>query len=181
MVELASCTSFPDYCGLDLDQVRAVAHRQACRLTGRCRLDEDGLDLRSDLVLAALERWPRFEPRRGRPMAFVAIAMSNAGASILRRRRAAKRGGDTTTVSLGEVMPGQIRGAPSGRHPDDTAHRELRLDVDQAISALPQDLARACRDFLEAAKDGRRHPSLGAAAPALRERFEALGLQEYLP
>jgi hypothetical protein len=114
-------------------------------------------------------------------MAFIAIAMSNAGASILRRRSAVKRGGEATTVSLGEVTPGQIRGTPSGRHPDDTAHRELRLDLDHAVSALPQDLAQTCRDFLDAATDGRRRPSLGAAAPALRERFEALGLQEYLP
>lgn len=181
MLELAHRTGAPEYRGLDLDQVRAIAHRQACRLSGRRRLDDDGLDLRSDLVLAALERWPRFEPTRGRPMAFIAIAMSNAGASILRCRGAAKRGGDTTTVSLGEVVPGQIRGTPSGRHPDNTSHRELRLDLDHAISNLPQDLARACRDFLDAATDGRRRPSLGAAAPALRERFEALGLQEYLP
>lgn len=158
--------------GLYLDQVRAIAHRQACRLTGRKRLDEDGRDLRAELVLAALERWPRYEPARGRPTAFLAISMANHGRSVLRRQNAAKRGGNTITVSVNEVAPGQLR-AP-GRSRQELA--DLAHDVRLAVEDLPPDLASVCREYLE----GQRI-SLGDAVPALRERFESLGLKEYLP
>ncbi|HMN41205.1 MAG TPA: sigma factor [Phycisphaerales bacterium] len=180
MVEFAPGEKTPDYTGLDLDRVRAIAHGQACRLTGRRRLDEDGLDLRSELVLAALERWPRFEPERGRPLAFIAIAMSNAGMSILRSQNAAKRGGETTTVSVGEFPREQVCRPLSGRRRDEVARADLELDVAEAVECLPADLAATCRGFLDAATDGRRRPSLGSAALALREHFESRGLKEYV-
>ena len=56
------------------------------------------------------------------------------------------------------------------------AHIEI---VRAAIDALPEDLATVCNDFLEAATDGRRRPSLGAAATAaLRHHFESVGFLE---
>jgi hypothetical protein len=180
MVEFAPGATLPDYSGLDLDRVRAIAHGQACRLTGQRRLDENGLDLRSELVLAALERWPRFEPERGRPLAFIAIAMSNAGTSILRSQNAAKRGGRTTTVSVGEFPREQVCMPTSGHFCDELAQADLAIDVAEAVECLPPDLAATCREFLDAAADGRRRPSLGSAASALREHFESRGLKEYV-
>ncbi len=51
--------------------------------------------------------------------------------------------------------------------------------VRAAIDALPGDLATVCNDFLKAATDGRRRPSLGAAATAaLRHHFESVGFSE---
>lgn len=180
MVELAPGATPPGFTGLDLDRVRAIAHGQVCRMTGRRRLDEDGLDMRSELVVAALERWPRFEPERGRPLAFIAIAMSNAGTSILRSQNAAKRGGGTTTVSVGEFPREQVCSPLSGRRRDELAQADLELDVADAIECLPPVLAATCREFLDAATDGRRRPSLGSAASALREHFESRGLKEYV-
>ncbi|MCW5775864.1 MAG: hypothetical protein KIS87_05395 [Phycisphaeraceae bacterium] len=161
----------PELC-LDLDRVQAIAHRQACRLTGRKRLDEDGRDLRSELVLAALERWPRYEPERGRPTAFLAISMANHGRSVLRRQRAAKRGGNAVTVSVSDVAPSRL--LVPGRSREELV--DLAHDVRVAVEALPPDLASVCREYL-----GGHRTTLGDAAPALRERFESLGLKEYLP
>ena len=74
--------------------------------------------------------------------------------------------------------------AGADRQPSFTAassigRRDLELDVRVAIDALPKDLATVCNDFLEAATDGRRRPSLGAAATsALRRHFESVGFSE---
>jgi len=114
-------------------------------------------------------------------MAFLAVAMTRAGTSILRAQHAAKRGGRSTTVPLSDAMA-----AKPGRHPSLTtaspiARRDIELDVRAVIGGLPEDLASVCNDFLEAATDGRRRPTLGAAATvALRRHFESIGFSEDL-
>lgn len=166
---------------LDVDRLGATAHGVASRLVGCGRDGDSHAEFRSDLILAALERWPKFDPSRGRPMAFLAIAMTRAGTSIFRAQHAAKRGGQTTTLPLSDVP-----GAGHGRYPSLTsaspiARRDFELDVRAAIDALPEDLATVCNDFLEAATDGRRRPSLGAAATAaLRRHFESVGFSEHM-
>lgn len=182
MVEIAPSPSRYRFDSLDVDRLGATAHGVATRLIGQRHLNDGGADLRADLILAALERWPKFDPSRGRPMAFLAIAMTRAGTSILRAQRAAKRGGQTTTLPLSDVL-GAGHGRPASLSVvSPIARRELELDVRTAIDALPQDLAAVCNDFLEAATDGRRRPSLGAAATAaLRHHFESVGFSENLP
>ncbi len=179
MVEIAPSPSRYRFDSLDLDRLGATAHGVATRLIGRRHLNDGGADLRADLILGALERWPKFDPSRGRPMAFLAIAMTRAGTSILRAQHAAKRGGQTTTLPLSDV-PGAGHGrAPSLSVVYPIARRELELDVRAAIDALPRDLATVCNSFLEAATDGRRRPSLSAAATAaLRHHFESVGFSE---
>ena len=181
MAECATASTSQRFASLDLDRLGATAHGIANRLTGNRYPVDDSADLRADLILAALERWPKFDPSRGRPMAFLAIAMTRAGTSILRAQHAAKRGGQTTTLPLSDV-PGAGHGrAPSLSVVCSIARRELELDVRAAIDALPKDLATVCNDFLEAATDGRRRPSLGAAATAaLRHHFESVGFSENL-
>ena len=181
MVELAPSPPHRGFDALDIDRLGAVAHGVANRLAGPSRKGDGHADLRSDLILAALERWPRFKPSRGRPMAFLAVAMTRAGTSSLRAQRAAKRGGRSTTVPLDDAMA-----AGSGRHRSLTTaspipRRDIELDVCAAIGGLPEGLATVCNDFLEAATDGRRRPSLGAAATvALRRHFESVGFSEDL-
>lgn len=181
MVECATVSPSQPFASLDLDRLGATAHGIANRLTGNRYPFDDAADLRADLILAALERWPKFDPSRGRPMAFLAIAMTRAGTSILRAQHAAKRGGQTTTLPLSDV-PGAGHGrAPSLSVVYPIARRELELDVRAAIDALPEDLAAVCNSFLEAATDGRRRPSLGAAASAaLRRHFESVGFSEHM-
>ena len=180
MVELAPpppCT----FASLDIDRLAAIAHGVATRLGGRRSPDEAHADLRSDLMLAALERWPKFNASRGRPMAFLAVAMTRAGTSILRAHHAAKRGGRSTTVSLGDTIGNAQERDPSLVTANSLKRRDLELDVRAAIDALPDDLATVCADFLEAATDGRRRPMLSdAAAAALRDHFGTCGLSEYL-
>ncbi len=181
MLEIAAPSSRCTFDSLDLDQLGATAHGVASRLIGRRHLDDDGADLRADLILAALERWPRFDPSRGRPMAFLAIAMTRAGTSILRAQHAAKRGGRSTTVPIEDAMAVGHGRYPSLTSASPIARRDFELDVRAAIDALPEDLATVCNDFLEAATDGRRRPSLGAAATAaLRHHFESVGFSEHL-
>ncbi|MBX3402397.1 MAG: hypothetical protein KF699_03195 [Phycisphaeraceae bacterium] len=181
MVECATASPSQQFASLDLDHLGATAHGIANRLTGNRYPVDDAADLRADLILAALERWPKFDPSRGRPMAFLAIAMTRAGTSMLRAQHAAKRGGRSTTVPIDDAMA-----AGHGRYPSLTsappiARRDLELDVRAAIDALPRDLATVCNSFLEAATDGRRRPSLGAAATAaLRHHFESVGFSENL-
>ena len=179
MVECATASPSQQFASLDLDQLGAIAHGIANRLTGNRYPVDNAADLRADLILAALERWPKFDPSRGRPMAFLAIAMTRAGTSILRAQHAAKRGGRSTTVPIDDAMA-----AGHGRYPSLTsaspiARQDFELDVRAAIDALPRDLATVCNSFLEAATDGRRRPSLGAAATAaLRHHFESVGFSE---
>ena len=181
MAECATASTSQRFASLDLDRLGATAHGIANRLTGNRYPVDDAADLRADLILAALERWPKFDPSRGRPMAFLAIAMTRAGTSILWTQHAAKRGGRSTTVPIDDAMA-----AGHGRYPSLTsaspiARRDFELDVRAAIDALPEDLATVCNDFLEAATDGRRRPTLGAAATvALRRHFESVGFSEDL-
>ena len=179
MVELAPSLIHRGFDAIDIDRLGAVAHGVANRLAGPCRKGDGHADLRSDLILAALERWPRFKPSRGRPMAFLAVAMTRAGASILRAQHAAKRGGRSTTVPLDEAMAAGADRQPSFTAASSIGQRDLELDIRAAIDALPRDLATVCNSFLEAATDGRRRPSLGAAATAaLRHHFESVGFSE---
>jgi hypothetical protein len=115
-------------------------------------------------------------------MAFLAIAMTRAGTSILRAQRAAKRGGRSTKVPLDKAMSAVAdRYCRRFASASPIARQELELDVRAAIDALPEDLAAVCNDFLEAATDGRRRPSLGAAATAaLRRHFESVGFSEHM-
>lgn len=181
MVECATASTSTPFASLDLDRLGATAHGIANRLTGNRHPVDDAADLRADLILAALERWPKFDPSRGRPMAFLAIAMTRAGTSILRAQRTAKRGGRSTTVPLDEAMAAGAERQPSFTAASSVGQRDLELDVRAAIDALPEDLATVCNDFLEAATDGRRRPSLGAAATAaLRRHFESVGFSEHM-
>lgn len=181
MAECATASTSQRFASLDLDRLGATAHGIANRLTGNRYPVDDAADLRADLILAALERWPKFDPSRGRPMAFLAIAMTRAGTSILRAQRTAKRGGRSKTVPLDEAMSAVADRLPAFASVSPIPRRELELDVRAAIDALPRDLATVCNDFLEAATDGRRRPSLGAAATAaLRRHFESVGFSESL-
>ena len=180
MVECARVSPSQPFASLDLDRLGATAHGIANRLTGNRYPVDDAADLRADLILAALERWPKFDPSRGRPMAFLAIAMTRAGTSILRAQRTAKRGGRSKTVPLDEAMSAVADRLPAFASASQIPRRELELDVRAAIDALPKDLATVCNDFLEAATDGRRRPSLGVAATAaLRRHFESVGFSEH--
>ena len=181
MIECATASPSQQFASLDLDKLGATAHGIANRLTGNRYPVDDAADVRADLILAALERWPKFDPSRGRPMAFLAIAMTRAGTSMLRAQHAAKRGGQTTTLPLPDELGAGHGRAPSLSVVSPIARRELELDVRAAIDALPEDLAAVCNSFLEAATDGRRRPSLGAAASvALRRHFESVGFSENL-
>lgn len=180
MVELAPSPIHRGFDAIDIDRLGAVAHGVANRLAGSCRRGDGHADLRSDLILAALERWPRFKPSRGRPMAFLAVAMTRAGTSSLRAQRAAKRGGRSTTVPLDDAMAARPGRDPSLTTVSPIARRDLELDVRAAVDDLPEDFATVCNDFLEAATDGRRRPTLGAAATvALRRHFESVGFSEH--
>ena len=181
MAECATASTSQRFASLDLDRLGATAHGIANRLTGNRYPVDDAADLRADLILAALERWPKFDPSRGRPMAFLAIAMTRAGTSILRAQRTAKRGGRSKTVPLDEAMSAVADRLQAFASVSPIPRRELELDVRAAIDALPRDLATVCNDFLEAATDGRRRPSLGAAATAaLRHHFESVGFSEHM-
>lgn len=179
MVECARVSPSQPFASLDLDRLGATAHGIANRLTGNRYPVDDAADLRADLILAALERWPKFDPSRGRPMAFLAIAMTRAGTSILRAQRTAKRGGRSTKVPLDKAMSAVADRLPAFASASPIPRQELELDVRAAIDALPEDLGAVCDDFLEVASDGRRRPSLGAAATAaLRHHFESVGFSE---
>ena len=179
MAECATGSPSQPFASLDLDRLGATAHGIANRLTGNRYPVDDAADLRADLILAALERWPKFDPSRGRPMAFLAIAMTRAGTSILRAQRTAKRGGRSTMVPLDEAMAAGADRLPAFAAASSIGRRDLELDVRAAIDALPKDLAAVCNDFLEAATDGRRRPSLGAAATAaLRRHLASVGFSE---
>ncbi len=173
--------------GLDLDHVRAVAFRQARTIAGNGATREDVRDLQSDLVLAALQRWPRFDASRGRARAFTAVCISRAAASMFRARSAVKRGGSQRTHSLNQMKQAgkepNARFVNSSRERDETRDADLHRDLTKAIAMLPPDLRITCQRFLSSASDPtspRRAPQLGKVAMQLREHFEPLGLKGYV-
>lgn len=90
---------------------------------------DDWDDLRQDMLLDYLERLPQFDAERGDPRGFMFGVVRNRAAQLVaRQRRRVQFVSDGCTESGGS------------RHPQAAVNHDLRLDIEQAISRLPEHL-----------------------------------------
>lgn len=112
----------------DIDPVaRAlIGHkaRKLARSSGFTRSDAD--DIEQELALQAHQASGRFDPRRGNATTFYDAVLANKVRSIVDRARAAKRD-RRRERPLDEAAPEPAR----------SSRIDLKLDVDDALAALP--------------------------------------------
>lgn len=113
---------------LTLDQalpvVRDLAARKANAFVRRCGLGVDEReDVESQLVLAFLIRWPKFDRAKATVRTFASRVMEKELASILRYRLAEGR--------RRQELPARQSG------PDTVTLRQFRLDMERAVAPLP--------------------------------------------
>lgn len=153
----------------------------------------DWEDIEHELLIAILEGWPAFDSSRASARTFVARIIENKAASLVRARRAAKRGVRQCTPPNGRAANGvwnfdeeQVRGRRGIRFRSALETLSFRLDVASVLADLPNDLRRLCERLMceslsdAARSSGRHRTTLYRAIRELRTRFSDAGLQEYL-
>lgn len=188
------------YTGIDDYAVKVVRHT-AHALVRRGRLQEaDREDLEQELMLDLLRRLPGFDPARATFRTFVARIVRHRAARFVAVACSTKEGGRRNAVSLhdeiddgaGETVErwatldeetGRRRCGGSG---DDDATRDLRFDLDEALSDLPREEREICAWLLQhsvtetARGTGMPRGTLWDAMQPIRTRFAAAGLDAYL-
>lgn len=114
---------------LTLDQalptVLDLADRKASAFIRRCGFAPDEReDVRSQLVLSFLLRWPKYDGSRSSVQTFASRVMDKELTSILRYRLAPSR--------REQELPAPSRGLPA------SARTGFRIDVERAIAGLPR-------------------------------------------
>lgn len=161
----------------------AIAHRlRRQRLIDSADVD----DMVGDLVLSAMERWPRYESKRAGAATFLSVVMNRAAISLLRSRRSPKRGYGRC-VSLEDSNNDADSAGNAGAIASDSDRAALRIDLDDARQRLPDHLRAYCTLFETESKtevarllNVPRH-FVEARAREIRDHFEAAGLDEYHP
>ncbi|MGN6547782.1 MAG: sigma factor [Aureliella sp.] len=169
--------------------------RQLARKPGSA---SDAEDFEQDLLIKLLQAAPQFDPEIAHENAFGATVVERQSASIVRGQRAKKRSGPVVSLSitvsleghpteLAELIGHRELDARRARHPRSKEELEqLSSDVHAVIATLPaplRDLAeRLMRMSLsQAARElGLTRTASFVRMAALRRRFEAAGLKNYL-
>jgi len=160
-----------------LIRCKAAKLAKLAKTTTSGRSERD--DLAQDLWVTVLSRWKQFDPNRGDPGAFLHVVLKNAVANILRNLLAEKRSRPGP--------PESPEGCPDPQQADKEALRDLVIDVQEALKAMPEgprviaDRIGNSDTIAEAARDlGLPRPTLYSRLDAIRRRFECRGLEGYL-
>ncbi len=181
----------------DLQFLQHEAEVAARSLRHKYRLSSDYLaDLRQDLLLDLIGRYPSFDPARGSLGAFVGTIIAHRAADVGRMIWRERRLHGVAPVSLDAAVPG-CDGASRvdliaendglmafhGQTTDRVAEVDLRLDIERGLGSLSPDdsalcvaLVRNTVDQLAAAGRGARS-SLYRRVKEIRLRLIAAGLQ----
>lgn len=171
--------------------------RKARKLAGRAGFTASDVDdIEQDIRLDVLQRLPRFDPAKSNRHTFIVMLVRRCAASIVERRRAAKRNGgrrlrslnaairdaDGDDVELGQALSDDAR-LPEC---DDDA-RDLQADVRRTVATLPAELRRWCQilatmSIREASRKFHvPRCRLHRIRAEIRAAFEAAGLGDYMP
>lgn len=111
------------------DYARWLVELTADRLIGHGEFAENEReDLQQELLLRLLESWPAFDPRKSRPLTFVAIVTRNAASKLVRQRRMERQ---------------HIRFVPESPDVEVPSHVptvDRRCDVATVLARLPPEL-----------------------------------------
>ncbi len=181
----------------DLHVLQHEADMAARRLLRQLRLPKNDLsDIRQDLVLDALARLKRFDPRRGSLGAFLATVMANKATRIARQVKTHRCLFGANPISLDEPLPGfegTTHGdllseddgfaALCGQPTDAFAAIERRIDLERRLGILSRKDGALCAALSQATVDELATAGHGARATLYRRAREirlaltAVGLQ----
>jgi len=159
-----------------------LVRRKARCLTGRYEFqDVDCADIEQELALALLSRLSCYDPSRANVTTFLLNVIDNVVASLIRAKRALKRGIGRQYAS--DDMLDQVVDAQAS----DPARRfELRHDLDLVIAGLPPELQQICRllktnTMAETARlIGCSRTTLYVQRATIMKHMEDAGLRDYL-
>ena len=172
-------------------------HHMARKLVGKAGFTDSDLDdIKQDLRADVLQRLGRFDPARSRRHGFVVMRVRRCAATILERRRAAKRNGGRAPVSLnapvhdeedGTVELHELLDARLGRPGrGEEELRDLAMEVRAVVARLEPDLRDWCAAFgvlgIRGAARARHVPRcrLQGIARRIRQAFAAAALDDCL-
>jgi RNA polymerase sigma factor (sigma-70 family) len=124
-------------------------------------------DLRQELTLAVLDRWPKFDPERGTRIAFLSVVIGSRAAKLRRERMVYLR--NYKPVPLEACDPADL----DHQRQDDGPLLDRALDVQMLLDTLPPDL-RQIAELLQvepAAEVARR---LGTTRHKLRSQLRQI-------
>lgn len=128
---------------------RRMINSISCRLIGRAAITIDDLeDLRQDMLCDLCERMSRYRPELGDIRTFITHVVQNKVATILKERRAEKRGGGIPNLSLDWESEDQ-------EEDDDVADLKERYSVDDYLR-LTRGPGRSVEEQLDLSFDLRR-------------------------
>lgn len=175
-----------------------LIRRKARQLIGRLGLTVSDMDdLEQGIRLDLWNRLGSFDPERSSELTFVRRVVDHQIASVVRARRARKRGngrskrsldslvrnGDSGIAQSGSIGAGPKRVGTAVR--SETEVFDLKEDLRAITSGLPPDLRRLCevlpdRSISQIAREGgvSRHVVRQCVA-RIRQRFAEAGLDEY--
>lgn len=174
-----------------------LIHHKARQLVGKagfmpCDVD----DIRQDLRIDVLQRLASFDPGKSKRHSFVALVVMRAVATMLEKRRTAKRGGGRVCVSLNESVKDfegnevelyQTLDADMGQTQRSGQElSDLAVDIHAIVDRLPPEQRILCghlrdKSICETARTmGIPRTTLNALVRKVREAFEAAGLHDYL-
>ena len=134
---------------------------KAARLVGRAGIRPcDQEDFEQDLRLHLVQRFDKFDPKVAHWNAFVVTVVSHHVLTLLLRRRRSKRGHDLAHISLHDMADGEsgLRGeskipaaegyANQACDCDETARRDLAIDVRDILARLPARRRKLCQRLM---------------------------------
>lgn len=139
-----------------LDGAMKAATRKARKLVGHYGWTKtDVEDIAQELLLDLVHRWPKYDPTRSDPEAFVAGIFNHHVETMIAARLAAKRdyrrARTSLNVEVGRKKGGRavVRGDLLPDRADEPGRRKAASDVASIVAQLPDDLRAACRLLME--------------------------------
>ncbi|MBN2291560.1 MAG: hypothetical protein JXM70_03985 [Pirellulales bacterium] len=171
---------------------------QLVRHPGFSKSDRE--DIEQELRMELIVKSVNFDPKRAHEVTFIARVIERKAASLIRARQAEKRHFRHSGNSLNEIIPdgdgesaelGQmVDTANAKRHTGQAPHSDeeltcLKLDFDNVLNSLPEDLRKLAEMLTEITRYGASR-QLGVSrrqvankVALLRERFENSDLRDY--
>lgn len=159
-----------------------LVRRKARCLAGRFEFqDDDCADIEQELAVALLSRLSCYDPARANVTTFMLNVIDNVVASLIRAKRALKRGNGRRYAS--DDMLDQVADAQAS---DPARQFELRHDLESVIANLPPDLQQVCRlltthTMSETARlIGCSRTTLYVQRATIMKHMQDAGLRDYL-
>lgn len=125
--------------------------RQMVGNYGWTKTDQD--DIVHDLILAFIEAWPKYNPKRSKPQTFISRIIDNALKDMIKHRQAAIRDYRRNSCSLNDLVPDpendekeisryklisqeQSYAHRSGSRLSDLQRLQLQMDIEKVYEAL---------------------------------------------